>query len=589
MTPVRVRGPGGRFVSLNNRAGSAILLAVALSAGSLFGHGQVFWQEDGVSIRDSTAGVELGIVPDDSGGAIVVWSDLRRSHSIPVVYSLRVDSSGTALWPDSGVPACLGITAAYLIGAAADGRGGAVLCWMEVLGAMPFQINAQRMSRNGTRCWGDNAMVVFDTAGSGFDIKRLAMCSDGQGGCVVVWDMEYYGDDSIVLRAQHVDSLGRLMWGEQGRRIARDLPVYGSFGVVDLGPYGFVFTWIRRNGEIYAQRVDTAGTAVWTVPVCSGPAVYGYPIITRLDTCVLVCWTDMRHGDWDVYAQKLNPAGSPIWAPNGVPVCRADGRQGGNVQEFVESLRAVAQPDGGAVVAFSDRGRGRTAVSCQRLSAAGEMMWDTTGVEAGRILDRDTVLGNLWFGLVADTSGGAIVTWSQFLSDNYWQIWAQRVNGAGTVCWDTGVAICGYGPYPDPPVLRTATDGKGGAIGCWRATRFVWPYWSVYGQRYGDAPVGLAESGLGRARAVLRTRPNPVRTAATISLPLCGERKATLDLFDACGRKVCCLWQGRATRPGTIHWVRTDDSGRRVPAGVYVLRLVAGGKSVASELVTVVR
>jgi hypothetical protein len=313
-------------------------LAVTLSAGSLFGHGQVFWQEGGISIRDSTAEIGLEIVSDGSGGAIVVWNDDRRYARVPAVYAQRIDSSGTKLWPDSGVAACLAPTAAYSPRAASDGAGGAVMCWQEGYGAMPFQINAQRVSSSGARCWGDSAVVVFGTAGSGFDINRLWMSPDGHGGCVVLWVMDYYFD-SVVLRTQRMDSLGQRAWGSQGKRIARDLALYGSEGVVDLGHRGNVFTWIRDNGEVYAQCLDTAGNAVWTVPVCSGVPTYGYPIIARVDTCALVCWTDLRNGDRDVYAQKLSPSGNPCWALNGVPVCRAAGQQGGNMRYFVESVR----------------------------------------------------------------------------------------------------------------------------------------------------------------------------------------------------------------------------------------------------------
>jgi hypothetical protein len=297
----------------------------------------------------------------------------------------------------------------------------------------------------------------------------------------------------------------------------------------------------------------------------------------------------MRHGDWDVYAQKLNADGTPLWALNGVPVCCADGQQGGVVREYLESLRAVALPDRGTIVAFYDRGRGRSAISCQRLSADGEMLWDSTGVEAGRIMDRDSMFTELWFGLVADTCDGAIVTWPKQFPGGIWQVAAQRVNGAGAVCWDNGLSVCDYGPSSEPPMLRSASDAKGGAVGCWQDTRFGWFSWSVYAQRYGDAPVGLAESCLGQRGARLRVSSNPMRTGASISLPACGEREVTLDLFDACGRKVRRLWQGRAVRAAAVYWARADDASRQEPAGVYVLRLMAGSVPVASEQVTIVR
>jgi hypothetical protein len=193
------------------------------------------------------------------------------------------------------------------------------------------------------------------------------------------------------------------------------------------------------------------------------------------------------------------------------------------------------------------------------------MMWDSAGVEAGRILDRDTVFSNLWFGLVGDASDGAIVTWPQALPDQYWRVLAQRVDGARAVCWDSGLAICDYGPRSEPPILRSTSNAKGGALGCWWDLRFGWPDWSVYAQRYGDAPEGLAESRVSLPLAARWACPSPLRAGATISLPRCGELDVTLDLFDACGRKVLDLQPGandvRGLAPG-VYFVRgpkTED------------------------------
>ena len=527
------------------------IVAVALSAGALFAGGQVFWQEGGISIRDSTADpVGLEIVPDGSGGAIVVWADDRGHPPGPDLYVQRIDSSGAKLWPDSGVAACQPPEAAIWPMAAADGAGGVVMCWEEA-----FRLNAQRMTGSGTRCWGDSSVVVFDTAL--MDLDRPRMCSDGRGGCVVLWVMNY--NDSIVLRAQYMDSLGQRAWGSRGKRIARDLALYGSEGVADLGSLGFVFTWISDSGEIYAQRLDAAGSAVWTMPVCSGVPVYGYPVIVQMDEGVLVCWTDLRNGDWDVYAQKLSPAGSPLWAQNGVPVCRAAGQQGGNMEYSLESVRAVGLADGGALVAFYDQGRGRTAISCQRLSANGDMMWDSTGVEAGRVMDKDSLFDSRWFGLVPDTTGGAIVTWPRYLPSDSSQIWAQHLSAAGLPCWDTGVCISEYASYNGLPLFRTTTDAKDGAIGCWRDLRFDWPYWSVYAQRYGDAPGGVAESHVGQPGARLRMAASIARDVLFVQEDARYAPQVGYILLDLSGRKIMALHPG----PNDV---------RTLAAGVYFVK-----------------
>lgn len=55
-----------------------------------------------------------------------------------------------------------------------------------------------------------------------------------------------------------------------------------------------------------------------------------------------VVWEDRRSGDTDVYAQRVNPSGTMLWAKNGVAVCAADSSQ------FVRSI--VADRSGGAII-----------------------------------------------------------------------------------------------------------------------------------------------------------------------------------------------------------------------------------------------
>ena len=565
---------------------AVILLAVALSAGSLFAEGQVIWQEGGVSIRDSTATpFGIDIVPDGSGGAILLWADDRWYPTTQeALYAQRIDSSGAKVWPDSAVSVCEPPELSDYPKSAADGAGGVVTCW-EAAGTIGFR--AQRLDGSGTRLWGDSSVLVFDTTTIELDLLYWEMCSDGRGGCVVVWVMNYYNDDSIVLRAQYMDSLGQLVWGARGRRIAREVALYGSVGAVGLGSQGFVFTWISDNGEICAKRLDAAGNEVWTASLCGGVSVLGYPVIVATDGGVLVCWTDMRNGDWDVYAQKLDPAGNSLWARNGVPVCRAEGQQGGPIFGADEWVRAAGLADGSALVAYSDRGRGRTAVSCQRLSADGHVMWDSTGAEAGRIVDRDTQFGRMRFGLVPDTAEGAIVTWPRYLPSDTSQIWAQHLNAAGSPCWGAGVCVSEFAQYNELPFLRTTTDAKCGVIGCWLDMRFDWPHWSVYAQRYGDGPTGLAESHATLPRAHQMICPNPVRSGFALEWPAGLDR--SVAIFDASGRRVTTLL-GSLSREGDMRadWNGRNSQGRRVPPGVYVCTL-ADGTGTLSQKVALTR
>ena len=85
--------------------------------------------------------------------------------------------------------------------------------------------------------------------------------------------------------------------------------------------------------------------------------------------------------------------------------------------------------------------------------------------------------------IVSDGAGGAIITWSDFRTVFYSDIYAQRINASGTVQWTTdGVAICIAADDQSNPTI--VSDGSGGAIITWfdyrdRATKSA----DIYAQR----------------------------------------------------------------------------------------------------------
>ena len=99
--------------------------------------------------------------------------------------------------------------------------------------------------------------------------------------------------------------------------------------------------------------------------------------------------------------------------------------------------------------------------------------------------------------------------------------------------------------------------------------------------------VGRASGkALAKAAALYQNRPNPARSETTFAftLPVAGD--ATLEVFDAAGRKVRTLYAGAAPAGETeVAWNLADDAGRPLAPGVYVYRLRAGGETASRKLV----
>jgi len=107
-------------------------------------------------------------------------------------------------------------------------------------------------------------------------------------------------------------------------------------------------------------------------------------------------------------------------------------------------------------------------------------------------------------------------------------------------------------------------------------------YRTVDGQQGGGQSAG---TGL---LVLEEVQPNPTHGWVTVCWQVPNEGPVTLKVYNSAGQLVRTLSKG-TTKPGhniTV-WDCRDDVGRKVAQGIYVVRLEAGGKSLAAKTVVV--
>lgn len=84
-------------------------------------------------------------------------------------------------------------------------------------------------------------------------------------------------------------------------------------------------------------------------------------------------------------------------------------------------------------------------------------------------------------------------------------------------------------------------------------------------------------------------RPNPFGETTRIDYSLARESRVSVDVFDVRGRLVRVLKEPSLTPTGTgaVHWNGRNDRGRRVPAGVYFVKIRAGAEVLTRKVVLV--
>jgi hypothetical protein len=206
-------GSGGAFVAW----GEAMRIAHVNSSGILTAPGV-----DGISLGSN---VRMGWYKDMTAigpmSVIVVWADYAKNIvAQKVAAGLPWGATPTVISNDARDEGPVDV--------AFDGVDGALITWsgLQVTPTKNAQVRAQRISSGGSSLWGTNGVVIVDSAVVGgdpddwvfFEVTPV-IASDGFGGGIVAWndwrnDAGTTGNDDVY--AQRVNTGGSLLWTAGG-------------------------------------------------------------------------------------------------------------------------------------------------------------------------------------------------------------------------------------------------------------------------------------------------------------------------------------------------------------------------------------
>ncbi|MFA4904906.1 MAG: hypothetical protein WC645_00130 [Candidatus Margulisiibacteriota bacterium] len=397
------------------------------------------WGAEGKLINDSPGNTlqqnpRLALL--SSGDSIVVFEDSRNGHSD--IYAQKVGRQGKILWGSLAQPVCTSPRDQLSPLVIADNEGGAIIVWQDDRNGN-FDIYAQRIDNAGSPVWPNDGIPIC-SASNGQIFPQLV--SDGQGGAVILW--------------------------QDYRSGAEDL---------------------------YAQRIDPEGRSLWLsdgVPVCAEPgSQWQAQLISDGAGGAIAAWTDRRTGNADLYAQRLNPNGRPLWKTEGVAVAVGDSNQ----------EHAALASDGyqGAMVAWKDA----DSLILQRIGSDGNLIFSAPGI----IAVRDAAAGS-FPQIAGDGSGGAVLAWSDPKAGDP-DLYLQYVNPAGQVQWgetgrillalrgvQTNPRISGTGPWMVVWEDGRDKDSQGKQLYAQRIGRDGYYYWAVTGVLVSDTGVDPQEADL---------------------------------------------------------------------------------------------
>lgn len=497
-------------------------------------------------------------VSDGSSGLLVAWMDTRGDSAD--IYVQRVGAAGEVLWEWNGVRACGAPRDQDQPVVAGDGAGGAFVAWRDFRAGQTGDVYAQRFDAGGAPLWTANGVGVCTVTG---EQANPSIVPDGAGGVVVVWE-----DSRAVLAiyAQRLNAAGTRLWNAGGVRLAplATIPQFEP-SVASDGTGGAIVTWTQTAAgslDVVAQRVSDIGELRWGTSGLALCGATGDQFHARVAADGLLgavfAWEDHRSGVGQIHVQQVDRWGNRGWGADGLVAGPSAGNQ------FVPAL--ISDGAGAAVVAWHDQRAATSDIWAQRVHANGQRAWGPTGFPVCLAGGEQTFAS-----VSADGSGGALIAWEDARAGN--DIYAQRVSGSGQGRWpQDGVPVSNAAGSQYQAVVTSQSDSVGVVV--WVDQRSGGS--DLYAQRV-PAVVTLGAAPPGTTDAGLVLHPHPLRATGAVRFTLPEARPVRLEVFDASGRRVRLLAEGPLVAGShEHHWDGRDHAGRTVPAGLYLVRLVAG-------------
>jgi hypothetical protein len=429
---------------------------------------------------------------------------------------------------------------------------GSVLVFVLLLGVVAV--------RADPRAWDPTGLAVRQ--GSHLEWQR-ASARDVAGNTLIVWSDTRLGMRNIY--AQLVNSQGVPQWATDGVRVSGD-PGYHKDPAVCAVDDGWIIAWnndqtgLRCPGDeysylcgvIWAQKLSDAGTALWTpggVPVDTLAVVAWSETIHAVSDGnggAIIAWLDTRDGNISLYAQRVLSTGQTGWTSD--------------LQVADFPLR-WANPDFASdgngnmfVVSHALRG-GSLNIYASKITADGQLPWG----EQDGVVVCDTIGQHENPAICSDGSGGCYVAWQDTRNSSL-DLYMQRLNSGGAAQWATnGVVLCNgpNGQYDVRLATSMDSDTADGCVAVWEDARVNNNRAEIYAQKIslaGDAQWtlnGIHVCGDANPEGSGNTREN-VRLVSDLSGGLICAWEDTRNSDD--DLQGCDVYGARILANGTLSW-----------------------------------
>ncbi len=554
------------------------------------------WTVNGILVSNSALGNDIRprVVSDDAGGAIVSWT----SSDLQAVMAQRLTRQGKISWAPEGVIAGGGVgTQAFPI--ARDGSGGVFVAST----SNPY-VYIQHLNGAGAIVPGWPTTGFRFAAASSPTV--YALLEDGAGGTYVAC----IENQNVMM--QRVSGAGAIVtaWPATGQIVCA-VPTFSATApaLVSDAAGGAIVAWQDsrpgplQNGvptdDIYAQRVLPMGL----------PAMYLGALTSVADVAAdqggwVTLGLQAATADWQAILPGVT--GYNVWrlvgAAQSAPGALAPAADGPAAVERSATTPVLLRAEQAASAGFPPGNWQSLGFNAATQSKTYGLLEPTRNDSTSAGLASETYVVTIHtpspaqYTVTAPLSGHSADNLPPAAPLNLAAM--RAATGGLDLAWSANTErdLAGYSVYRGSTAAFTPQPGNRigtPALSAFRDDSFIAGSWYKVTARdrhgnespvavLGSAQIVGAPSPAANVDFLARPAPDPFTHSTTVNFGLAHAGNAELTVQDIAGRRVRTLLSGtHAAGQFTVHWNGSDDAGRVLPPGLYLVRLrYEGGQAV---------
>ena len=385
-------------------------------------NGNISFRADGKRISEKTGNQNNPVaVSAGKNTAVVAWRDYSLNSAGDLIMQ-KVKANGNILWNPQGVKINSFKKEINDYSLCSNGKSETFIAYVDKEPGKIFnsRLLLQKISSSGE--------FLFDSLGitvsASLKSKLIpSVISDDSGGVYLFWIESTGGKGNIFI--QHYSRYGRSLWGKDPLMVTDNSLNVITFSAVQSNADVYIaYQVLRKNKTIYHQLIDINGKMLWgkNGRICSDiKSIQSNPQMIASSSDLILSWTSEKNKDRDIYIQKYDRDGNPLWKASGFPVIKMHGDQFGQ--------KLISDDHNGAIVTWLDRRTSSVTgnIYSQRISSQGKRMWDSTGIAIGSFFNTP----KSYLNLLPDGRGSAIAVFKE-KRDSENGIYVQKIFNTGT-------------------------------------------------------------------------------------------------------------------------------------------------------------